>query len=129
MRTLIQSSHREVARAMVRAERATRTTTRSYATAATQARSSSQPSRRSTSAHNPLTLSPSPLLSSPLLPHTHRSLWWAPEMRLEYQSLRQRAQAAVTQPGLTGRKITYGCAEVATPTEFVAVLAGLGGSA
>ena len=127
MRTLIQSSHREVARAMLRAERATRTTTRSYATAATQARSSS--SQAAKQQHLSTQPSHSLTLSSPLLP-THAQVFVVgPGNYLEYQSLRQRAQAAVTQPGLTGRKITYGCAEVATPTEFVAMLAGLGGSA
>ena len=114
---------------MLRAERATRTTTRSYAAqqqhkhaaaAASQAEQHLQ--------HTTLSLS-HPLLSSPLLP-THAQVFVVgPGNYLEYQSLRQRAQAAVTQPGLTGRKITYGCAEVATPTEFVAMLAGLGGSA
>ena len=113
---------------MLRAERATRTTTRSYATAATTATAAAAASQAeqhlSTQPSHSLTLS-SPLLS---FPHTQVFVV-GPGNYLEYQSLRQRAQAAVTQPGLTGRKITYGCAEVATPTEFVAMLAGLGGSA
>jgi len=52
---------------------------------------------------------------------------------LEYQSVRQRAQAAQPTPGLApglaaGRKITYGCAEVLTSTEFVASLGALSGA-
>ena len=44
---------------------------------------------------------------------------------LEYQSLRQ-AVAATPSTTLGGRRITYGCAEVVTPTEFVAQLSQLG---
>lgn len=47
---------------------------------------------------------------------------------LEYQSLRQQAQAAQPgAPGLGGRKVTYGCSEVLTSSEFVAQLNAIGG--
>ena len=47
---------------------------------------------------------------------------------LEYQSLRQCAQTAQPTPGVsgTGRKVTYGCTEVLTPTEFVTQIGALG---
>ena len=47
---------------------------------------------------------------------------------LEYQSLQQRAQAAPPVPGLSGRKVTYGCAEVLTAAEFVGQLGSLEGA-
>lgn len=53
---------------------------------------------------------------------------------LEYQSLRQSAQAAqggapAGLGGAGGRKITYGCTEVLTPNDFLAQLGALGGGA
>jgi len=51
-----------------------------------------------------------------------------PGSYLEFQSLQQRAQAAQHTPGSSGRKITYGCAEVLSPNEFLAMLGQLGGA-
>ena len=47
---------------------------------------------------------------------------------LEYQSLRQSVQTMPAATGIAGatRKITYGCTEILTPTEFIGQLGALG---
>ena len=60
-------------------------------------------------------------------PFTHAIVFVVgPGNYLEYQTLNQAAQAAPSTAA-GGRKVTYGCTEGQTPTEFVAQLASLGG--